>query len=126
MGKTANRQLQDGRGTNRYQVKKELTQFEGNVTPEKFLAEREIELKPRNEKQRKYIQEIHEKNHVIATGFAGCVDMDTEFLSQDGWKPISKYVVGDKVTQVSKEGLNASLVEPLDYVKRPCNWFYHN
>ena len=71
MGKTVNRQLQDGRGTNRYQVKKELTQFEGNVTPEKFLAEREIELKPRNEKQRKYIQEIYDKNHVIATGFAG-------------------------------------------------------
>lgn len=71
MGKERNRQLQDGRGTSRFSAKKDNVQFEGSVTPEKFLSERVIELKPRNEKQRKYIREIENKNHVIATGFAG-------------------------------------------------------
>lgn len=73
MGKARNRQLQDGRGTNDYHYKKEggIDGLSANMTPEKFLSDRVIELKPRNEKQRKYIDYLHTKNLIIATGFAG-------------------------------------------------------
>ena len=73
MGKARNAQLSAGRGVNNYAYKKEgvAEGFPANMTPDKFLSERKIELKPRNEKQRQYIQMIHEKNLVIATGFAG-------------------------------------------------------
>lgn len=73
MGKQRNQQLQDGRGVSNYGYKKEGTQdgFPANSTPEKFLSERKIELKPRNDKQRKYIEHLHTKNLIIATGYAG-------------------------------------------------------
>lgn len=73
MGKQRNRQLQDGRGVNNYQYKKEgaVEGFPANTSPEKFLSERKIELKARNEKQQQYIDYLKTKNLVIATGFAG-------------------------------------------------------
>ena len=73
MGKAQNRQLHEGRGTNNYTYKKEggVEGFPANTSPEKFLSERRIELKPRSEKQRQYINMIESKNLVIATGFAG-------------------------------------------------------
>jgi phosphate starvation-inducible protein PhoH and related proteins len=73
MGKQRNRQLQDGRGTSNYQYKKEGRgeSFVAQDNPEKFLSERKIELKPRNEKQRKYIEYLQTKSLIIATGFAG-------------------------------------------------------
>ena len=73
MGKAQNRQLHEGRGTNNYMYKKEggVDGFPANTSPEKFLSERRIELKPRSEKQRQYINMIESKNLVIATGFAG-------------------------------------------------------
>lgn len=73
MGKAQNRQLHEGRGTNNYMYKKEggVEGFPANTSPEKFLSERRIELKPRSEKQRQYINMIESKNLVIATGFAG-------------------------------------------------------
>lgn len=73
MGKPRNKQLNDGRGVNNYTYKKEGASegFGSANSPEKFLSSRKIELKPRNEKQRQYIQMIREKNLVIATGFAG-------------------------------------------------------
>ena len=55
---------------------------------------------------------------------SGCVDRDTEFLSQSGWKKISEYTEGDLVMQVSQEGLDATLVQPLHYIKEPCDTFY--
>lgn len=73
MGKQRSRQLQDGRGTSNYQYKKEggAVGVQSQVDPIKFLSERKIELKPRNEKQRKYIEYLETKNLVIATGYAG-------------------------------------------------------
>lgn len=44
----------------------------------------------------------------------GCVDCDTEFFSEDGWKKISEYKSGDKVLQYNKDG-TAELVKPLKY-----------
>lgn len=44
----------------------------------------------------------------------GCVDCDTEFFSQNGWKKISEYKKGDKVLQYNTDG-TACLVEPIKY-----------
>lgn len=57
---------------------------------------------------------------LIYGGAAGCVDADTEFLSQDGWKKISEYVEGDRVFQYDKENDTGSFVIPEQYVKLPC------
>lgn len=43
----------------------------------------------------------------------GCVDCDTEYLSPEGWKKISKYD-GGKVLQYNEDG-TAEFVEPLKY-----------
>lgn len=84
-------------------------------------------ITPMNKKQASYLHALQDPDIsvIVATGHAGCVDKDTEFLSQYGWKKISEYVKGDLVTQVSEIGLNASLVEPLDYIKKECDTFYH-
>lgn len=55
---------------------------------------------------------------------SGCVDADTEFFSQEGWKKISDYKEGDKVLQYDQNTFEASLVEPSEYVKKSCDWFY--
>lgn len=129
MGKIANRQRNDGRGTRNRNYRQEIGEKELYLS-EKHLQQREEFIRknpivPMNPKQRKYMELLEDKRCVIATGFAGCVDADTEFLSQYGWKKISEYVSGDKVMQVSQQGLNASLVEPVRYVKLECDWFYH-
>lgn len=55
---------------------------------------------------------------------AGCVDKDTQFLSQNGWKSISDYVETDLVMEVSPKGLEGSFIKPLNYIKEPCSEFY--
>jgi len=55
---------------------------------------------------------------------AGCVDKDTEFLTPSGWKYISEYVKGDKVLQWKPEG-STEFVEPLGYINKPVDTFYH-
>lgn len=66
---------------------------------------------------------IDSKNGVVVlTGFAGCVDMDTEFFTGTGWKKISEYEEGDKVLQYNLDG-TAELVSPLRYIKTPCSEF---
>ena len=83
-------------------------------------------IKPMNERQREYLSYLEDQVPVIiATGYAGCVDKDTEFLSSNGWKKISDFKDGDLVMQVTKEGLNATLVKPQRYVKVLCSHFYH-
>lgn len=62
----------------------------------------------------------------IITGLAGCVDCDTEFFSQDGWKKISEYKEGDLVLQYNfKDKSCIGLVKPERYIKQRCNEFYH-
>ena len=53
----------------------------------------------------------------------GCVDCETEFFSQDGWKKISKYVTGDSVMQYNLDG-TSELVIPSEYIKKQCNEMY--
>ena len=104
---------------------------EGSKGKEKFQHNRTEKAKaqtiiPMNEKQKIYLKALEDEVPVIiATGYAGCVDKDTEFLSQYGWKKIADYQKGDLVVQVSEIGLNASLVEPIRYIKTPCKMFNH-
>lgn len=55
-------------------------------------------------------------------GAAGCVDKDTEFLSEKGWKKISDYTVGDKVLQFDPETNKSCFIIPLNYIKAPCEY----
>ena len=77
------------------------------------------------DKQQLAIQKVIEGKNIFLTGLAGCVDKDTEFLSPNGWKPISEYYEGDLVGQISEIGLNLSFIEPLKYIKLPCKEFNH-
>ena len=44
--------------------------------------------------------EVEMENRVFSIkGAAGCVDKDTEFLTETGWKKISGYTFNDKVAQ---------------------------
>jgi len=53
----------------------------------------------------------------------GCVDSETEYLSPEGWVKISDYK-GGRVAQFNLDG-TAEFVEPLGYVKKPCQTMYH-
>ena len=55
---------------------------------------------------------------------AGCVDKDTEFLSQNGWKFISDYEASDEVMEINPNGLQGSFKKPVAYIKEPCSEFY--
>lgn len=50
---------------------------------------------------------------------AGCVDADTEFLSQNGWKRIADYSVGDEVANYLENG-RILFHEPIKYIKDEC------
>lgn len=55
----------------------------------------------------------------------GCVDSETEYLSPTGWVKISEYT-GGKVAQYLPETRSIEFVEPLGYLKKPCDdmlWF---
>lgn len=54
----------------------------------------------------------------------GCTDKDSEFLSPEGWVKISEYA-GQKVMQYDVATGQASFVNPLAYVKKPSEGFYH-
>lgn len=70
---------------------------------------------------------IEVNNNVIGKRrklITGCVDKDTEFFTGTGWKKISEYEDGDLVLQYNSDG-TATLVKPLQYIKRPSNGQYH-
>lgn len=86
-----------------------------------------VDLIPRTVTQEDYINKMMDMDNTIvfALGPAGCVDMDTEYLTPKGWKRISEYEEGDEVAQVTEEGACAVFVKPLDYIKQPSKGFYH-
>lgn len=61
--------------------------------------------------------------HILIVGDPGCVDKDTEFFTEDGWKNISEYKSGDLVMQYNSDG-TAELVDPIRYIKKKCEKFY--
>jgi len=60
----------------------------------------------------------------LFTGPPGCVDMDTEFFTEYGWKHISDYNDGDLVLQYDINSGMATLTEPLRYIKKPVDKLY--
>lgn len=54
----------------------------------------------------------------------GCVDKDTEYLSDSGWKKISDYSENDLVMQVDKN-MMISFVKPIDFIEMPCDEMWH-
>jgi len=55
----------------------------------------------------------------------GCLDKDTEFLTKKGWKKISEYNRDDLVLQYNKDTDEASFIEPINYIVKDCDYFYH-
>lgn len=55
---------------------------------------------------------------------SGCVDKDTEYLTPNGWKRFDEYTEGDLVAQYHEDG-GMTFVEPLEYVKKPCEVMTH-
>lgn len=104
--------------------------YDGSQGKEKFLEEREEkarlnEIKPMNKKQAGYLAALQDPdiNVIVATGLAGCVDADTEYLTETGWVKISNYHE-DKVAQVDQD-LRVSFVKPEEYIKVPTTKLYH-
>jgi len=63
-------------------------------------------------------------SEAVLTGSIGCVDADTEFLTQGGWRTIGSYsggLVGQYVPSTGK----VELVQPLQFVDEPCDEFIH-
>lgn len=77
------------------------------------------------EEQLEGIKAILENNVTLIIGSGGCVDCDTEYFNGDEWKKISKYKKGDKVLQYDIETREATLAEPLDYIKSYKEELYH-
>lgn len=76
------------------------------------------------DEQAEILRLASEESVAILTGGAGCVDADTEFFTGSGWKRIADYQNGDKVLQYNQDG-SATLVEPMAYIKKPCDKLWH-
>ena len=76
-----------------------------------------------SDSQKKCLTVIENNIITFVQGRAGCVDADTEFFSQNGWKKIKDYVENDLVGQFDKDTNEVSLVKPLEYIKKPCEEF---
>jgi hypothetical protein len=55
----------------------------------------------------------------------GCVDSETEFFSQEGWKQIDLYTKGDLVLQWNPNLNSAELVMPMEYIRRKAGLMYN-
>lgn len=67
---------------------------------------------------------ISKSDLVIIGARSGCVDGETEFFTGTRWKKISEYEKGDLVLQADLQTKKATLVEPLEYIKAPCDKWY--
>ena len=76
------------------------------------------------DEQREGIKTVMESPVVVVTGKAGCVDCETEFLTEGGWKRIDSYKEGDKVLQFN-EDRTANFVYPERYIKQPTQGLTH-
>lgn len=92
-----------------------------NIDIEKYRCNGNITL---TNEQLNTLQMVCDNTISVLSGYAGCVDCDTEFFNGVEWKRIADYKQGDKVLQYTKEG-NAELVAPEQYHKYPCNQLWH-
>jgi len=64
---------------------------------------------------------IADATSLTEAGYVGCLDRDTEYLSEEGWKPIGDYKEG-KIAQYNPETGQAEFVYPLHYTKKTCDY----
>ena len=76
-------------------------------------------------KKIRIIRKTNNKDKIIIPNYfgitfagSGCVDKDTEFMSQNGWKKISEYKDGDLVLQWNQDN-STQFVDPLAYIVEP-------
>lgn len=82
-----------------------------------------MSISAKTENQKKYLKALYTEDLVLCEGDPGCVDKDTEFLSQNGWKKIVDYTEDDLVMQFDIDKNVATLVKPDEYIKLPCEEF---
>jgi len=58
-------------------------------------------------------------------GRGGCLSFDHEYLTDSGWKPISKYKKGERVLVFDSETNTTHFELPDRYINLPCDSFYH-
>lgn len=79
-----------------------------------------------NEKVKMYlIDRAKASKGIVFAGPPGCVDRETEFFDGKQWKSLADYKKGDLVLQYDPASGEASLVEPLAYIKKKCDKMYH-
>lgn len=78
-----------------------------------------------SQEQTEAVRSIAYNNISIMSGKAGCVDCDTEYFNGTEWKRIADYKQGDKVLQYNPDNKQATLVQPLEYIKIECDKLYH-
>jgi len=54
----------------------------------------------------------------------GCTDKDTEYLTHNGWVKISDYK-NEEILVFDKDNYTSFFEIPLNYIKLPCDMFYH-
>lgn len=55
----------------------------------------------------------------------GCLDCDTEILTESGWIKISDYKENEKILQFNPITNTGMFIKPQLYIKKKCDWFYH-
>lgn len=55
----------------------------------------------------------------------GCLDAETEFITESGFKKISEYQEGEKVLQYDPDTDTVVFVDPYAYINQPCEKFWH-
>lgn len=107
-------------------IAKELKKRMENIEPFKIDREkyRNLGTMRLSDEQMGILDSVSQHGVSMLTGNAGCVDADTEFFTGHGWKRIADYEQGDKVLQYNENG-TAELVEPVAYIKKPCDYLWH-
>jgi len=70
------------------------------------------------------IDRIKAGGNLFLTGMGGCVDESTQYFTRGGWKDISQWE-GEEILSYDKDTGVAFFEDPLDYIKKPCEEFYH-
>lgn len=103
-------------------LKKRLERYEPiEHDIEQYRHDGDVEL---TDEQMAALRMVLQNDVCMINGSAGCVDADTEFFTGYGWKRIADYKYGDKVLQYNEDG-TAELVEPMSYIKQPCDYLWH-
>lgn len=85
---------------------------------------RELHYNMLDNDQLKLVDRLYDYDETLVYATMGCVDSETEYLTPDGWVKISNYKAG-VVGQYDKYTGHVNFVKPNQYIKKPCNYFYH-